>query len=494
MTVSLKHAFQSAIPDSGDNSVVQPSDWNDEHVLSMGTGKLLGRTTSGDGEAEEISIGAGLSLAGGELSATGGGGGDMVYPGSGIAVSTGSAWGTSITPGTGVATALGVNVGSSGAVVVNGGALGTPSGGTLTNATGLPLTSGVTGTLPVANGGTGATDASGARTSLGLAIGTNVQAYSSTLGSLSSASANGVSLVTAANYAAMRGLLDLEAGTDFYSKSGADAAFQPLDSDLTAIAALSTTSFGRGLLALADAAALRTSAGLGSAATLTAGTSANNLVQLDGSGKLPAVDGSALTGISGGGGSPGGSDTQVQFNDSGSFAGDAGLTYNKSTDVLSATGGVLSEWWGPVSIDVANPGIWTKLYGGGNHGLILKSYAQDMVYTTGQQGYTGFRGEDGQYIGFSKVSAVIGQENIDTRYYRGGEGIHKFRGASATAPASVSLGVYEVDDLPAASTAGAGSEAYVSDATATTPRTVVVGGGSNLVGVYSDGTDWRIRF
>lgn len=38
---------------------------------------------------------------------------------------------------------------------------------------------------------------------------------------------------------------------------------QPLDSDLTAIAALTTTSFGRGLLALADAAALRSSAGVG---------------------------------------------------------------------------------------------------------------------------------------------------------------------------------------------------------------------------------------
>lgn len=36
---------------------------------------------------------------------------------------------------------------------------------------------------------------------------------------------------------------------------------QPLDSDLTAIAALSTTAFGRGLLALADAAALQASAG-----------------------------------------------------------------------------------------------------------------------------------------------------------------------------------------------------------------------------------------
>jgi len=38
--------------------------------------------------------------------------------------------------------------------------------------------------------------------------------------------------------------------------------YQPADSDLTAIAALTTTAFGRSLLALADAAALRTAAAL----------------------------------------------------------------------------------------------------------------------------------------------------------------------------------------------------------------------------------------
>lgn len=74
------------------------------------------------------------------------------------------------------------------------------------------------------------------------------------LTSLSSASANGVSLVTAANYAAMRGLLDLEAGTDFYSISSTDSAissaigalssvYQPLDSDLTAWAAVNPSAF-----------------------------------------------------------------------------------------------------------------------------------------------------------------------------------------------------------------------------------------------------------
>lgn len=42
------------------------------------------------------------------------------------------------------------------------------------------------------------------------------------------------------------------------------------------------------------------------------------------------------------GGTPGGLDTQVQFNDSSAFGGDAGLTYNKTTNKLTVTDGLLA--------------------------------------------------------------------------------------------------------------------------------------------------------
>jgi hypothetical protein len=79
----------------------------------------------------------------------------VIGGGAGVAPST-------ITTGTGVTTALGVNTGTAGAFVVNGGALGTPSSGTLTNCTFPTLNQNTTGTaaglsatLVATSGGTG---------------------------------------------------------------------------------------------------------------------------------------------------------------------------------------------------------------------------------------------------------------------------------------------------------------------------------------------------
>ena len=95
MAVSLKHIFQSTLPDDPDPTIVRPSNWNDEHNLTMSADRILGRTTAGPGAVEEISVGAGLSFAGGSLanSATGAAIGYAI-DGGGAAITTGT-----LTPG-----------------------------------------------------------------------------------------------------------------------------------------------------------------------------------------------------------------------------------------------------------------------------------------------------------------------------------------------------------------------------------------------------------
>lgn len=63
---------------------------------------------------------------------------------------------------------------------------------------------------------------------------------------------------------------------------------------------------------------------------------------------------------------------------------------------------------------------------------------------------------------------------------------------ASTASTYIKPGSYIASGLPSAATAGGGAMAYVTDANATTRLSVVAGGGSNKVMVFSDGINWLI--
>lgn len=144
-------AAAAVIPDghmfltSPDGTTYKNTKW-----LITTTGNITVDTTSvtlvQDLSGTVYTNGAGLNLVGSTFSVIYGTGANTAAQGNDSRI-TGALQTSSL--GANVQTALGVAVGSAGAVLVNGGVLGTPSSGTLTNCSGLPTT-GLTGTLQAA--------------------------------------------------------------------------------------------------------------------------------------------------------------------------------------------------------------------------------------------------------------------------------------------------------------------------------------------------------
>ena len=100
---------------------------------------------------------------------------------------------------------------------------------------------------------------------------------------------------------AANNLSDVNNAATSLSNLGGQSQSAALD-DFSALGVVSgadqfVVSSGAGAFSYESAADARTSLGLGTSATLDVGTSASNVVQLDGSARLPAVDGSQLTNL-----------------------------------------------------------------------------------------------------------------------------------------------------------------------------------------------------
>ena len=105
------------------------------------------------------------------------------------------------------------------------------------------------------------------------------------------------------------------------------------------------------------------------------GGSANYVIITDGTGNLSWA---AQSG-GGGNGTPGGSNTQLQFNDANSFSGAANVTYDKTTNTLSVTGNATFSGANVSLGNVSN----LKITGGSSSQYLQTDGTGNLTWTTG---------------------------------------------------------------------------------------------------------------
>lgn len=234
-------------------------------------------------------------------------------------------------------------------------------------------------------------------------------------------------------------------------------------------------------------------------------------------------------GAGGGAVTPGGADTQVQFNDGGSFAGDSGLTYNDIAGALTVGGKTattdapilnLSQTWNDAATTFTGLKLNVTNTAGSNTSKLLdlqvggsskfnvnhegKLFIGSSLFYSQNTTFAQFGGN--LCIQYNGLSGTIFRGGVGASFGNPQSGATFFVKPEATSglvsftDGSTGTGYFKqtpvlVSALPVAATVGAGTRGFVSDSTSTLSShhgQAVAGGGANVVPVYSDGSTWRI--
>jgi hypothetical protein len=236
-----------------------------------------------------------------------------------------------------------------------------------------------------------------------------------------------------------------------------------------------------------------------------------------------------------GGGTPGGSNTYVQFNDSGVFGGTSGLTFTKATSALAASGPISNSVTGTgalqtLTVTAADPGggatnynsiVFNNGHGAGNFKSQFKLQSAGVDKWALGNDYSGNGGQTFFLYDATTNSAVMFW-NTNTNIRMHPSEVLGFSGTGGAGDASGALdiglarnaaGVLEIDNgtvgqfgdlkvrttihngytVATLPTAVAGMTAYVTDGTASLAwGATVTGGASTKYLVWYNGTNWTV--